>query len=232
MLARTRRWIRTHPKLAATIVAASAFVALNAVAFLHARAMTHFTGGGERTRKPEALSPGEKLRALFTGVHVPRPTNEATPASCGLPFETLRFPSTGGVELEAWRIPREGSRGRVLLFHGYAASKSSLVSVARELHDLGYETVLVDFRGSGGSSGSVTTLGVLEADDVASAVQRTGTEAPILYGLSMGSAAILRAVHVHALAPRSIIIECPFGRMLDTVEARFALMGLPSFPGA
>jgi pimeloyl-ACP methyl ester carboxylesterase len=231
MLARTRRWIRTHPKLAATIVAASAFVAMNAVAFLHARAMTHFAERGERTRKPEALSAGEKIAALLRGVTIPRPANDGTPASCGLSYETVRFASLGA-ELEAWRVPREPCRGRVLLFHGYAASKSSLLSVALEFRGLGYETVLVDFRGSGGSSGNVTTLGVLEADDVASAVAHMGGEAPILYGLSMGSVAILRAIHAHALRPGSIIIECPFGRMLDTVEARFALMGLPVFPGA
>jgi alpha-beta hydrolase superfamily lysophospholipase len=234
MLTRARAWARTHRKSVAALLAATAFLAVNALAFLHARAMTHFGAGGEPTGRPESLSRGEKLRALILGVNVPRPRNVATPASVGLEFETRTFPSEGGVELEAWHVPCERSRGLVLLFHGYASSKSSLLAVARALHDMGYATFLVDFRGSGGSSGDTTTLGVLEGADVASAAgsaRSTGHGEPLfLYGISMGSVAILRAIHVHHVRPDAIVLECPFGRLLDTVEARFALMGVPSFP--
>jgi alpha-beta hydrolase superfamily lysophospholipase len=54
----------------------------------------------------------------------------------------------------------------------------------------------------------------------------------ILYGQSMGSAAILRAVAVHPIQPAALVLECPFDRMLATVENRFDAMGLPAFPSA
>ena len=44
--------------------------------------------------------------------------------------------------------------------------------------------------------------------------------------------AILRAASVLGTAPRAAILEQPFGRLLATVEKRFDLMGIPSFPGA
>jgi hypothetical protein len=48
----------------------------------------------------------------------------------------------------------------------------------------------------------------------------------------MGSVAILRAIAKEGVAPAGIVIECPFDRLLGTVEHRFTAMGLPSFPCA
>jgi alpha-beta hydrolase superfamily lysophospholipase len=169
------------------------------------------------------------------GVRVPRFESDATPASIGLAFTTHRYPSSDRIELEAWRIPCENARGLVLVFHGYSSGKAAQLAVARELHALGFESFLVDFRGSGGSTGSVTTLGLHEADDVAASVSVAtsgATVSPFLYGTSMGGAAVLRAVHEGKVAPRGAVLECTFGRLVDTVKSRFALMGVPAFPSA
>jgi len=96
--------------------------------------------------------------------------------------------------------------------------------------------LLVDFRGSGGSSGEATTLGVYEAGDVATSFELAARIAPdcplVLFGRSMGSVAILRAIAHAGISPEGIIIECPFDRLLGTVAHRFTAMGLPSFPCA
>ena len=52
----------------------------------------------------------------------------------------------------------------------------------------------------------------------------------ILYGESMGSAAILRAIAINGVRPTAIIVECPFDRLVSTAANRFAAMGLPAFP--
>ena len=212
-----------------------AVLTLNAIAYMHARAMTHFTAGGARTGRPESLGLGEKVRTLLFGVNVPKPTNALSPADYGLAFEAHKCASSDGVELEAWSVPCAPSRGLVLLFHGYAACKAAQLPVAKALHELGHEILMIDFRGSGGSSGTVTTLGVREAEDVAVALAFAATrspESPVLYGTSMGSVAILRAVHAHGVRPKALVLECPFGRLIDTTRARFALMGVPAFPSA
>lgn len=43
--------------------------------------------------------------------------------------------------------------------------KASMLPAAKAFHDLGYKVVLVDFRGSGGSTGEGTTVGYREAED-------------------------------------------------------------------
>jgi alpha-beta hydrolase superfamily lysophospholipase len=101
---------------------------------------------------------------------------------------------------------------------------------------MGYAPFLVDFRGSGGSSGYKTSIGFAEADDVASAVEYVRVSSShqpiILYGQSMGGVAILRAIYAHNIQADALILEAVFDRLLSTVQNRFAAMGLPSFPAA
>lgn len=73
-------------------------------------------------------------------------------------------------------------------------------------------------------------------DDVAGSMAYVRAISPhqplILYGQSMGGAAIMRAIDVNDIQPDAIIIEAVFDKMLSTVQNRFSAMGLPSFPGA
>jgi pimeloyl-ACP methyl ester carboxylesterase len=48
----------------------------------------------------------------------------------------------------------------------------------------------------------------------------------------MGAAAVMKALSDYSLPVNSIIIECPFGTMIQTVKNRFSKMGIPSFPMA
>lgn len=215
------------------VLAAVAFLAVNAVAFRHAWAMTHFAAPGVRTEAPERLGVWAKFKVLVGGVSLPRPINERTPAALGLKFETVRFPTSAGLSLEAWKPPGASNSPVVLAFGGYGGSKEGLLPVAREFHGWGAEVWLVDFRGCGGSEGDVTSIGFHEADDVAAAVTAAmgqGSRPVVLYGTSMGAAAILHAVHRRQVQPAALVLECPFDRLLSTVENRFRLMGLPPFP--
>lgn len=214
----------------------SAVVSVNVLAFMQARAMTSFTESGERTGRPERLSVLDRLSVLVSGVNIPRPANRRTPGDFSLSFATHRFSSGSGVTLETWFLPGKNDRLVVAVFHGYAASKSTLLTTAQAFHQLGYATLLVDFYGSGGSSGTGTTIGVKEADDVAATVEyirRTWPERKIiLYGISMGGAAMLRAVAANGVKPDAIIIEATFDNLLKTGKNRFRAMGLPGSPFA
>ena len=211
-----------------------AFISVNSVAFMQARAMTRFTGSGPRTAKPEQLSFFDAASVFIAGVNVPRPQNTRTPAALDLPFETHRFSSGKGSTLEAWYVPGKDERLVVLLFHGYAASKSTMLNATRVFNGLGYPTLLVDFYGSGGSSGNETTLGVEEARDVAAAVDYVRKTWPnrrvVLYGISMGGAAVLRAVAAEKVSADGIIIEATFDSLLNTGKSRFRAVGLPGSP--
>lgn len=213
------------------------FIALNALAFMHARAMTHFTSGHARTAAPEALGFFAKVSVLLTGIDVPRPLNTETPDDIGLPFTAHHFTSDDGFDLEAWHIPSTRETTTLILcFPGYAASKSTLLPYAKALNEMGYATLLVDFRACGGSSGTDTTIGYREALDVAAAVRFARANlAPkriVLLGGSMGATAVMRAVALDATLADAIIVEAPFDRLLSTAENRFTSMHLPSFPFA
>jgi pimeloyl-ACP methyl ester carboxylesterase len=233
------RWARSHPWRAAGLFLLAAFVALNVLAYRHAHAFTHFVpndgaaGGGWRGQ-PESLSPGEKTGALFNGVAIARPRHDARPADVGLAFEGHAFDGEAG-RLEAWYLPHPQARGVVLLFHGFGSCKARLLPEARALHELGHACFLVDFRACGDSEGEATTVGYCEADDVARAAAYVRQKWPgplVLFGQSMGSAAVLRAVGVLGVEADAVVLECPFDRMLGAVRARFRAMGVPPFLSA
>jgi alpha-beta hydrolase superfamily lysophospholipase len=101
--------------------------------------------------------------------------------------------------------------------------------------DLGYNTLLVDFMGSGGSEGNQTTIGFDEAEEVKTAfdyLKDKGEKNIVLFGTSMGAVAIMKAQKDYHLNANLVILECPFGTMLETVQARFSSMKVPSFPMA
>ena len=212
---------------------AAALGLLNAVAFFHARALTHFSAAaGPRTALPEALTPAARLWLLLTGMRNPRPANGPGPA---FPYQTVHFAGPNG-RLEAWYgPPARAARGTVALFHGYAGDKSRLTAEAAYFRELGYAVVLVDFAGSGGSAGTRTTVGHHEAADVAAAVRwvraRPGAPGPlVLYGVSMGAVAVLRAEAELGVRPTANVLECPFGSLRQTVRNRFAAMRVPAWP--
>lgn len=210
------------------ITLAILFVVANIIAASHAYHFTHFAAGGKRV-DPYNMSAATKVKLLFTGVSNPKPYNFLLPTQ---PYTTLHVQSN--VPIECWRIKsRKKHKGVVLLFHGYMSCKSMMLSRAQPFLDNGYDCVLVDFMGSGGSGGNATTIGFKEAQEVADcykAIAATGEKNIFLFGSSMGAAAILKAVAEQPIKPSAIVIECPFGSMSETVSIRFKMMGVPEFP--
>ena len=208
------------------------FGIMNAIAAIHAYKFTHFDSAEKgRTGAPATLSFGEKLQTLFLGIHNSRPQNSAVPP---MPYETVLL-SAGGKAIEGWWIPAGAEKGTVILFHGYLSNKSGLLNKAQVFHAAGYNTLLIDFRGSGGSEGNSTSIGYWETEEVVAAynwVLAGKHKAPFLFGTSMGAAAVLKALSQNQLEPAGIVLECPFGTMRQTVNARFHNMGIPTFPMA
>ena len=235
-------WVAENPALAVSLCLLAVFLLLNLLAYRHARAMTHFVAANGRTHRSEEwrdrsyrLSLLEKVQLAVNGIAVERPTQDARPDRLGLRYEDHTYLGGAG-RLAAWYVPHERSGGLILLFHGYSADKTRLLPEARAFHDLGYSCFLVDFRGSGGSDGRQTSIGYYEADDVERTVayvrDRWPNERLILFGHSMGAAAVLRALSRRTIVVGAVVLECPFDRLLSAVEARFVSTGLPSFPAA
>jgi dipeptidyl aminopeptidase/acylaminoacyl peptidase len=206
------------------------------LAFNHAEAMLRFSDDGPRTRAPERLGLLSKMKVLLAGVNIPRPWSHRHPSDLAPDCRLRSVPGPSGIALASWYCNRGRGIPVVILFHGYSAEKSSLLGEARAFLDLGASVMLVDFRGSGGSSESYTTVGVHEAEEVAAAIGYARERLPhgdvFLFGRSMGAAAILRAVHAHAIQPNAVILEAVFDSLLNTVRHRFRAMQVPTFPSA
>ncbi len=207
------------------------FVAMNIVAYFHAYKFTHFSESSvEKTKNPKELGMINKIKALLLGINNPKPINKTQPTR---PFETINLQSSK--RIECWHIKLDSSKGTVIVFHGFSGNKSLMLDKSDEFNKLGYNTLLVDFIGTGGSEGNETTIGFKEAQDVQVSIdylRQNNEKNIILFGTSMGAAAILKAAEEFQINPTSAIIECPFGSMYKTTCARFEQMKVPCFPMA
>ncbi len=206
------------------------FIMANVIVYNHAYRFTHFSQTETtRPKKPEELNLKEKVTALFKGVSVPKPVNHLEPS---IPYSTFYLQSHN--QLEGWEIPSEISKGVVILFHGYMSCKANTMPYAMAFYNKGYHIIAIDFMGHGGSQGLETTIGFKEGLDVKVALDYAKEKFPgqeiILHGSSMGAVAIMKSIEQYDIKPDKIILECPFGSMLETAKGRFEVMGLPTSP--
>jgi alpha-beta hydrolase superfamily lysophospholipase len=202
----------------------------NIIAGFHAYKFTHFSVAGKsKTKDARHLSAGKKISAILFGISNPRPENKTLPQR-----HFTEFSIKSNRDISCWLITTDSvKKGTVILCHGYSGNKSGMLDKADIFLDAGYNTLLMDFMGSGGSEGHQTTIGFLEAVQVKSAYDhlvQTGETHIILFGTSMGAAAIMKAQQDYQFDQASLILECPFGTMLKTVQSRFRTMHIPSFP--
>ena len=146
---------------------------------------------------------------------LPRLPLTATPDGAGMPSEVVHFFSTDGICLEGWKIFSSANRPWILLCHGMGTNRSDLIETAGTLHRAGFNLLLFDFRGHGGSEGQTTSFGWLERQDLEGALAFLGAQADVpprpigIYGISMGAAV---AIQVAAADERigAIIADSPY----------------------
>jgi uncharacterized protein len=144
------------------------FLSVNIVAYIGAHVLTHF------------IAPGQ------FGLGLPKPSSSKLPTNLGLEYTTQHIPIDRTEWLETWFIPVKdaASKGTIILFPGNGGSKArQLLEPAKVFHELGYDTLLVDFRGVGGSSGNTNTIGIQEAQDVALSASYTQKTLNIVWNI-------------------------------------------------
>lgn len=202
---------------------------MNIMAAFHAWKFTHFDPAAHIKPKESAdMSLLKKAQLLFAGVSLPRPQNQVRPA---IPFETVTL--NGDKQIVCWWLKTHGAAGTVVMCHGYGSSKASMLDRAYALVAMGYQVFLPDFMGAGASEGNQCTIGYKEAAQVKACVDYLSLQGEhhiMLFGTSMGAAAVMKATADHTLPVKALLIECPFGSMRQTVKNRFAMMKVPAFP--
>ena len=170
---------------------------------------------------------------LFTGPRYPRSYIYESPVFA---YDTVRLQTKKGLNIDAWYARADSAaKGTVILFHGIGVSKMALIDEANEFRYLGYNILMVDFRGHGNSEGNRTTIGYREAEEVKLAfdyIQQKGEQRIFIYGSSMGAVAVARAVYLYEMKVSGLILEMPFYSLQTYLKARAAQIGFPAQPFA
>ncbi len=148
-------------------------------------------------------------------------------------YRNIKLKTKDGLLLDAWLIAVPHSKGSIALFHGNGSEKSANLSQSNTFNEMGYSTLLVNFRAHGLSGGNSCTIGYREAQDVKLAydyLKDNGEKNIILYGISMNAATVTKAIADYGLAPNKIILEMPFASLLETAEGKMRIAGLPAEP--
>lgn len=206
------------------------FLLVNIIAAFHAYKFTHFYSNAAPIKKPEQMSVGEKLKAIFFGIRYPK---SKVVDSLGLQHDTVLLKTADSLQLESWYAKHDSAKGTILMFHGHGSNKSGIIAEARKLYDMGYHVLLTDFRAHGNSEGNTTSIGIYESRDVKVAydyIVSKGEKNIIIWGISMGAATALKAIDEFGIKPNKLILEMPFGSLHSAVQGRMKTMGLPAEP--
>jgi uncharacterized protein len=206
------------------------FVLVNVITAFHAYKFTHFYDANEiAVKAPNQKTTWEKTRdILFGGKAFKQPNEKADSAT-----ETFYLTTSDNLKLEGWYNKVDSAKGTVCLFHGHGGKKSGNNMEAAAFRKMGYNTLQLDFRAHGNSQGNTCTIGFYEGEDVKLAyefIEKKGEKNIILWGISMGAATITQAVNDYNLKANKIILEMPYGTILEATEGRIKIMGLPAEP--
>lgn len=207
------------------------FVLVNVIVAFHAYKFTHFYNNGAITiKKPAEKSGWDKTKEILFGINAMKQKNTVAADSS---FQTIYLKTKDNLTLEAWYIKADNAIGTVCLFHGHGGTKSGVFKESETFKEMGFSTLLLDFRAHGNSEGNTTTIGFDESEDVKLAydyIKTKGEKNIVLWGISMGASTITKSIYDYQLKPQKVILEMPFGTIEDAVEGRLKLMGLPPQP--
>jgi len=212
------------------------FILLNVMSIFQAYKLSHFYSDAPKLKKPEEMGAVEKAAAIFFGVKYPKSKVED---SLLVPHETVSFKADDSLKLEGWYLDSQNDDtvkphiGTVIMFHGHGSSRSGVIKEAEAFYEMGWNVLMIDFRAHGNSEGTLSTVGYKEAKDVKAAysyIQLKKEKNIVLWGISLGASTILKAMNDFDLKPSKIILEMPFGSLLNAGEGRLRTMHLPAEP--
>jgi alpha-beta hydrolase superfamily lysophospholipase len=206
-------------------------ILINISAAFHAYRFTHYYND-DNVRNQKSSQGKFFLRTwrLMTGKKLARSLIQYYP---GTPYDTIQLTTAKGSKLEAWYMKADSAKGTVILFHGLNSNKGNVLGEAYEFVSLGYNAMLVDIRAHGNSEGITNSIGYKESEEVKLAydhISKRGEKNIVLWGMSLGSVIISKAIWQYDLKPQKVILEMPFNRLQDHIEARARISGFPGEP--
>lgn len=164
-------------------------------------------------------------------IFIPETQLQTTPDRLGMKYDEIHIPSGSGTEqgnLDAWWIPSEHADATTILYlHGSDKNIGHAhdIDSAARLHGMGYNLLMVDYRGYGQSTGGEPSEAKVYEDSEAAwnyliKQRTTDPKRTFIYGHSLGSAiAIDLALHHPEAA--GIIVESALTSMAEMGERKY-----------
>ncbi|HUT54094.1 MAG TPA: alpha/beta hydrolase [bacterium] len=156
---------------------------------------------------------------FFQSYYLYRPMSDmiTTPDRLGLEYDRIMLRSSDGVNISAWFIPAPAPRGVILFCHSNYGNISYFVDSAKIYHDLGFSTLLFDYRGFGASGGRPGEEGTYQDAEAAwNYLVHERKVAPgdiVIVGRSLGGAVASWLAMKHR--PRALALESAFTSFPD-----------------
>ena len=209
------------------------FILINISAALYAYRLTHFYNEPLLSQQDQKRNILSKTWRLFRGPKYSKAQIKTFPE---FNYETINLKTKDGTAIEAWYSKTDSlAAGTVILFHGVGGGKNHLLNEATAFRNIGYNVMMVDFRGFGNSGGNTTTLSIREVEEVKLSfdyINQLGEKRIFLWGGSMGAVTVAKAISDYHLKVSGIMLESPFASIQSHLEARARLLGFPSQPFA
>lgn len=151
----------------------------------------------------------------------------ATPNDIGLEYQAVQLGTADGEQLTGWFVPAPAARGTLLYLHGNGGNIGHRLDRIEVFHRLGLNTLIIDYRGYGASSGTPSEEGTyqdaLAAWNYLTRQRQLAPDDIVVFGESLGGsiAAWLAARHT----PAALVVYGSFTSVPDLARAMF-----PMFP--
>lgn len=157
----------------------------------------------------------------WRSLYAPSRALDATPRDVGLDYDDVEFVAEDNVRLHGWWIPHPAARGTILYCHGNGLNIANRIGLCRDLHSLGVNVFIFDYRGYGRSRGWPTEQGTYRdaraAYEVVRANYDDADDPPVIvYGASLGGT--IAAQLALDKPVRGVIIEASFTSVVDVGE--------------
>ena len=135
-----------------------------------------------------------------------------SPQTYGLKFDPVDIRTADGETLSAWWVPADEPRGTMLFFHGNAGNISHRLDYLLLFNRMRFNTLILDYRGYGKSTGSPSEEGTYRdaeaAWDYLRAVRSVQPQNLVIAGESLGGAV---ATSLAAkVGPRAVVLLSTF----------------------
>lgn len=143
--------------------------------------------------------------SFFSAWEITHPGKTTTPqitANIAPNYKNVSFNfGDSNEKINGWFFPSTGSKNAVLMVHSYGRNRlefdEETFKLITRFNNEKLNVLTIDLRGSGNSSGALTTFGKNETQDVLTAIKylkQQGIDKVILMGFSTGASACLSAV--------------------------------------